>query len=64
MEDYAKSLEEIQIREAKADEILTKEELKGYRKSVGKIELVSGKHKTRFGNICIGFSKKIKEGND
>ena len=28
-EDYAKSLEEIQIREAKADEILTREELKG-----------------------------------
>ena len=29
MEDYAKSLEEIQIREAKADEILTREEFIG-----------------------------------
>ena len=28
MEDYAKSMEEIQIREAKANEILTREELK------------------------------------
>ena len=37
MEDYAKSLEEIQIREAKADEILTREELKVYRKFVGKL---------------------------
>ena len=37
MEDYTKSLEEIQIREAKADEILTKEELKIYRKFVGKL---------------------------
>ena len=34
MEDYTKSLEEIEIREAKADEILTKEELKVYRKFV------------------------------
>ena len=37
MEDYAKSLEEIQIREAKADKILTREELKVYRKYVGKL---------------------------
>ena len=36
MVDYAKSSEEIQIREAKADEILTREELKFYRKFVGK----------------------------
>ena len=37
MEDYAKSVEEIQIREAKADETLTREELKVYRKFVGKL---------------------------
>ena len=37
MEDYAESLEEIQIRETKADEILTKEELRVYRKFVGKL---------------------------
>ena len=36
MEDYAKSLEEIQIRDAKADELLTREELKVFRKFVGK----------------------------
>ena len=37
MEDYAKSLEEIQIRDAKADEPLTREELKVFRKFVGKL---------------------------
>ena len=37
MEDYAKSLEEIQIRDAKADEPLTRDELKVLRKFVGKL---------------------------
>ena len=36
MEDYAKSLEEIQIRKAKAYEILTRKELKVYRKFFGR----------------------------
>ena len=31
MEDYAMSLEEIQIRDAKADETLTRDELKVFR---------------------------------
>ena len=35
--DYAKSLEEIQIRDAKADETLTREELKVFRIFVGKL---------------------------
>ena len=37
MEDYARSLEEIQIRDAKADEPLTRDELKVFRKFVGKL---------------------------
>ena len=38
MEEYAKSIEEIQdIRKAKADDLLTKQELKVYRKYAGKI---------------------------
>ena len=37
MEDYTQSLEEIKIREAKADEELTHEELKVFRKYVGKL---------------------------
>ena len=37
MEDYAKSLEEIQIRDAKADQTLTRYELKVLRKFVGKL---------------------------
>ena len=36
IEDYAKSLEEIQIRDAKADETLTRDELKVLRKFVEK----------------------------
>ena len=38
MNDFAKSLEEIQIREGKADEILTREELKNLRKYKGKLK--------------------------
>ena len=34
IEDYAKSLEDIQIRDAKADEQLTRDELKVFRKFV------------------------------
>ena len=37
MEDYAKSLEEVHIRDAKADEPLTRDELKVLRKFVGKL---------------------------
>ena len=37
MEDYAKSMEDIQIREAKANEMLTRDELKVFRKYVGKL---------------------------
>ena len=37
MEDYAKSLEDIQIRDAKADEPLTRDELKVFRIFVGKL---------------------------
>ena len=37
MEDYAKSLEEIEIRDVKADEPLTRDELKVLRKFVGKL---------------------------
>ena len=37
MEDYAKILEEIHIRAAKADEILTRDDLKVYRKFVGNL---------------------------
>lgn len=42
MDDYAKSLEEIQI-DAKADEPLTRDELKVVRKFVGKLNLLAAK---------------------
>ena len=37
MDEYARSLEDIKIRDAKADESLTRDELKVYRKFVGKL---------------------------
>ena len=37
MEDYAKSLQEIQVRDAKVDEPLPRDELKVFRKFVGKL---------------------------
>ena len=37
MEDYAESLEEIEIRDDRSDETLTREELKLLRKFVGKL---------------------------
>ena len=37
MEDYVESLEEIEIREDKSDETLTRDELKILRKYVGKL---------------------------
>ena len=44
MEDYTKSLEQIQIREAKADETLTKQDLKVFRKFVGKLNWLAAIH--------------------
>ena len=37
MEDYARSLEEIEVREDRSDEILSKDKLKVVRKYVGKL---------------------------
>ena len=61
MEDYAKSLEEIQIREAKADEILTKEELKVYRKFVGKLNWLAVNTRPDLAIYALDLAKRQKK---
>ena len=61
MEDYAKSLEEIQIREAKADEILTREELKVYRKFVGKLNWLAANTRPDLVIYVLELAKRQKK---
>ena len=61
MEDYAKSLEEIQIREAKADETLTREELKIYRKFVGKFNWLAANTRPDLVIYALDLAKKQKK---
>ena len=61
MEDYAKSLEEIQIREAKADEILTREELKVYRKFVGKLNWLVANTRPDLAIYALELAKRQKK---
>ena len=60
MEDYAKSLEEIQIREAKADETLTREELKVYRKFVGKFNWLAANTRPDIAIYALDLAEKQK----
>ena len=56
IDEYAESWEEIQVREDRSDEELTRDELKVLRKYVGKLNWSAAKPKTRYSNICVGFS--------
>ena len=61
MEDYAKSLEEIQIREAKADELLTREELKLFRKYVGKLNWLAANTRPDLAIYTLDMANKQKK---
>jgi len=61
MEDYAKSLEDIQIREAKADETLTRDELKIYRKFVGKLNWLAANTRPDLAIYALDLAKKQKK---
>ena len=61
MEDYAKSMEEIQIREAKADEILTREELKVFRKYVGKLNWLAANTRPDLAIYALELEKRQKK---
>ena len=61
MEDYAKSLEDIQIREAKADKILTRDELKVYRKFVGKLNWLAANTRPDLAIYALELAKRQKK---
>ena len=61
MEDYAKSLEEIQIRDAKADEPLTREELKVFRKFVGKLNWLVANTRPDLSIYTLELAKRQKK---
>ena len=61
MEDYAKSLEEIQIRDAKADEPLTREELKVFRKFVGKLNWLVANTRPDLAIYAFELAKRQKK---
>ena len=60
MEDYAKSLEEIQIRDAKADETLTRDELKVLRKFVGKLNWLAANTRPDLAIYVLELAKRQK----
>ena len=61
MEDYAKSLEEIQIRDAKADETLTRDELKVLRKFVGKLNWLAANTRPDLAIYALELAKRQKK---
>ena len=58
MEDYARSLEEIQIRDGKADELLTRDELKVFRKFVRKLNWLAANKRPYMAIYALEFAKK------
>ena len=60
MEDYAKSLEEIQIRDAKADEILTRDELQVLRKFIGKLNWLAADPRPDLALYVLELAKRQK----
>ena len=60
MEDYAHSLEEIKVRDAKADELLTREELKTFRKFVGKINWLAANTRPDLAIYALDMAKRQK----
>ena len=61
MEDYAKSLEEVQIRDAKADDLLTRDELKVLRKFVGKLNWLAANIRPDPAIYALELAKKQKK---
>ena len=61
MENYAKSLEEIQIRDAKADETLTRYELKFLRKFVGKLNWLAANTRPDLAIYALELAKRQKK---
>ena len=61
MEDYAKSLKPIEVREGKSDEKLTREEMKVLRKYVGKLNWLATNTRPDLSIYALGLAKKQKD---
>ena len=61
MEDYAKSLEEVVIREGSQDDSLTREELKVLRKYVGKLNWLAVNTRPDLAIYALELAKKQKK---
>ena len=61
MEDYAESLEEIEIREDRSDEMLTREELKLLRKYVGKFNWLATITRPDIEFFALDLAKRQKK---
>ena len=61
MEDYARSLEDIMVRDAKADETLTRDELKVFRKFVGKLNWLAANVRLDLAIYALELAKKQKK---
>ena len=60
MEDYAKSLEPIEVRDGRKDEILTREEMKILRKYVGKLNWLAANTRPDLAIYALDLAKKQK----
>ena len=61
MDEYSRSLEDVIIREAKAEEELTREELKMYRKYVGKFNWLAANVRPDLAIYALELAKKQKK---
>ena len=61
MEDYAKSLEIVKIRDGKQDELLTREEMRVLRKYVGKINWLAANTRPDIAIYALDLAKKQKK---
>ena len=62
MEDYAKSLEEIQIRDAKAVEMLTRDEFNFLRKYIGKLSWLAANTRPDLAIYAFKLAKSNNQG--
>ena len=60
MEDYAKSLQPIEVRNGKQDELLTREEMKVLRKYVGKLNWLASNTRPDLAIYALDLAKKQK----
>ena len=60
MNDYASSLEDVEVREGKSDETLTREEMKVFRKYVGKLNWLAANTRFYLAIDALELAKKQK----